>query len=395
MVSLIVAIVFAFLMYKFMDEGFLEIAFSVGFVFSVTLALGQLGMESLLLRLILSAAAWFILGMIFEELPTSSSSTGNSSASTVKKQESKSSSGLNIDNDYFLIKDGRLLEWRGESDSIIVPPGVEIIGGNDTGISKKTIHVIHIPKSVHVISDLALPHVESVYYEGPQEKLMYNKEYNFYADGWVTDWSKDSFPVRINEVNFHFNDEVCTTIIEKHFQEHPDELSPRSLEQNTTPTSSYTPSAEETVLVDETINIVNEIFDISEIAHFLSDIDYTGTVLVMPYAVRNANNTYCMKIFMQEVSELEQCRQKNIRWKDNPDNHSKNAKFYGFARKYRNNYNPSRHCYEIDTRTTVRMSKNKLPKLEAYIKEQIQKRCEMATYRGNVLYHKNFWEANN
>lgn len=229
MVFLIAAIIFAFLMYKFMDEDFLGIAFSAGFVFSVTLALGQLGMESLLLRLILSAAAWFILGMIFEELPVSSSSASSSPTTIAKKQDVKSPSGLNIDNDYFLIKDGRLLEWRGESNTIIVPQGVRIIGGNDdTAISKKTIDSIYIPRSVWKIADSALPHVQTVYCEGFEESLSYDKECNFYTGGWVADWSKSNSPVRIYKVDFRFNYSLYQAIVDAHYKDHPDELLPRS-----------------------------------------------------------------------------------------------------------------------------------------------------------------------
>lgn len=133
----------------------------------------------------------------------------------------------NLDNDYFLIKNGYLLEYRGQSDSIVVPRGVQVIGGNDTKICSKTISHIYIPKTVHVISDLALPYVEHVHYEGSQENLLYDKQYNFFADGWIPDWSKPDpiqFRVRVNNVTFDYNDRHYEATAKAHYERTPDEL---------------------------------------------------------------------------------------------------------------------------------------------------------------------------
>lgn len=144
-----------------------------------------------------------------------------------KNDSTRMSHSLNIDNDYFLIKDGRLLEYRGNEDSIFVPRGVVIIGGNDTPIWNKTIDTIYIPSTVQVISDLALPYVETVYYEGAQNNLRYDKQWNFYENGWITDWSKASqHPVRVNEVRFHFGYQHFAQIENAHYDKHPTELLP-------------------------------------------------------------------------------------------------------------------------------------------------------------------------
>ena len=132
---------------------------------------------------------------------------------------------LNLDNDYFLVKDGRLLEYRGKEDSFFVPRGVQIIGGNDEPIAAKTINAIFIPNTVHVISDVALPCVESVYYEGPEDRLHYDKEFNFHTYGWIADWSKtNEHPYRVYEVKFHFNYPHYDHIEAAHYESNPKEL---------------------------------------------------------------------------------------------------------------------------------------------------------------------------
>lgn len=247
MVFVILAIVCAVCMYKFLDEDVLGTVFSVGFGASVTMVLGQLGMGSLFLRIVLSIVAWFILGMIFDELPAKKVNTptthkASSSPNRPQKdrQVSTAPSELNIDNDYFLIKDGWLLEWRGEHDDIVVPDGVRIIGRSDNPISKKTIASIWIPKTVHKISDLALLQVETVHCEGSQNSLSYDKEYNFMANGWIPDWSKDKLaPVRINEVSFYFNDRHYREIVAKHYERNPDELKPRSAAKKDSKNNDY------------------------------------------------------------------------------------------------------------------------------------------------------------
>lgn len=136
---------------------------------------------------------------------------------------------LNLDNKYFLIRNGRLLEYRGQEDSIVVPKGVRIIGGNDTKICNKTISHIFIPKTVCIISDLALPYVEHVHYEGAQENLRYDSKYNFYADGWVPDWSKSApiqGQVHVNNVTFDYNDHLYDVTAKAHYERIPDELKP-------------------------------------------------------------------------------------------------------------------------------------------------------------------------
>ena len=131
----------------------------------------------------------------------------------------------NLDNDCFLIKNGQLLEYRGQSDSIIVPKGVQIIGGNDTKICSKTIRGIYIPNTVHLISDCALPYVEIVYYAGAQEDLHYDKQYNFYADGWVPDWAKpEHIPIAVDDVKFHYNYRHYDEVAKSHYERNPDEL---------------------------------------------------------------------------------------------------------------------------------------------------------------------------
>lgn len=214
MVFLIAAVIFAFLMYKFMDEEVLGIVFSAGFVFSVTLVLGQLGMESLLLRLIIAAAAWLIVGMIIEELPASSSSTSNSSASTVKKQEVKSSSDLSIDKDYSTdyVFEGRdfLRNYTGRDRILTVPDGTYLIGNND-GVFSTNIHcfeAVYIPRSVYRIKDATLPFVEKVYYEGSQSEwnAIEIESGNFHTD-YIPDYYKDG-PFRnfkVQRVTFVYN----------------------------------------------------------------------------------------------------------------------------------------------------------------------------------------------
>lgn len=142
-----------------------------------------------------------------------------------KSDATRAPQSLNIDNDYFFIKDGRLLEYRGKEDTIVVPRGVQIIGGDDTAIWNKTIDTIFIPNTVRRVSDLALPYVETVYYEGSQNSLIYDKQYNFYENGWITDWSKSNqHPVRVNEVRFHFGYQHYAQIEKAHYDKHPIEL---------------------------------------------------------------------------------------------------------------------------------------------------------------------------
>lgn len=142
--------------------------------------------------------------------------------------ESKRESIKDLDNDYFLIKGGRLLEYRGKKDFIIVPNGVDIIGGSDTKICSQTIRGIYIPKSVYVIADCALPYVEIVYYEGSEESLHYDKKYNFYTDGWRPDWTIPGPHIKINEVRFHYNFKNYDVIAQAHYEKVPDELKPRN-----------------------------------------------------------------------------------------------------------------------------------------------------------------------
>lgn len=148
--------------------------------------------------------------------------------STKAEKDILSHQKLNLDNDYFLIKNGCLLEYRGQLDSIVVPRGVSQIGIEDINICKKTIHTIYIPNTVYVIADFALPYVESVHYEGPQELLHYDKQYNFFADGWIPDWSKlDPVHVHVNEVRFEYNFRHYDAIAKAHYERHPNELQPR------------------------------------------------------------------------------------------------------------------------------------------------------------------------
>ena len=148
-----------------------------------------------------------------------------------RKNENRSSTSktLNIDNDYFLIKGGRLIEYRGKEDTIFVPRGVTIIGWDDKSICDHTIHTIYMPNSVCVIADCALPCVECVYYEGPKEKLHYDEEYNFQACGWTPDWAKKSgINYRVNEVKFHYNDSKYDMLAKAYFEKHPNALAPGS-----------------------------------------------------------------------------------------------------------------------------------------------------------------------
>ena len=149
--------------------------------------------------------------------------------STKKKQEAPAAPPvLNIDNDYFLIKDGRLLEWRGESNDVFVPRGVRIIGDGQNAISKRKIQRIEIPNSVWRIDDLALPFVETLNYEGPEYSLQYDKNLNFYT-GWSTEYSSSSpTQYQVNKVEFWFNSEFAQARVDKHFKEHPEQLLPRS-----------------------------------------------------------------------------------------------------------------------------------------------------------------------
>lgn len=154
---------------------------------------------------------------------------GEKTSNNTPKQET-SNQKLNLDNKYFLIRNGRLLEYRGQEDSIVVPKGVQVIGGNDTKICNKTISHIYIPKTVCVISDFALPYVEHLHYEGAQENLHYDSQYNFYANGWVPDWSKSDpiqWQVHVNNVTFDYNDHLYDATAKEHYERIPDELKPQ------------------------------------------------------------------------------------------------------------------------------------------------------------------------
>lgn len=141
--------------------------------------------------------------------------------------------GLNIDNDYFLIRNGHLLEYRGQSDTIMVPRGVTRIGLTDTPIWNRTIDSIFIPNTVHFIYGGALPYVESVVYEGSPEELSYDKDENFFANGWIPDWTKTEghLPSHVWEVRFHFNQSNYAAIEKAHFEQNPHELLPRAAKE--------------------------------------------------------------------------------------------------------------------------------------------------------------------
>ena len=160
--------------------------------------------------------------------PKTVSSTPVKSNTEEKSKKSNAVHMLNLDNDYFLVKDGRLLEYRGKEDSFFVPRGVRIIGGNDNPISAKTIDTIYISNTVYVISDVAPPCVESIYYEGPEDRSHYDKEWNFHTNGWIADWSKtNKYPHRVYEVKFHFNYQHYAQIEAAHYERNPKELQRR------------------------------------------------------------------------------------------------------------------------------------------------------------------------
>lgn len=172
--------------------------------------------------LIIGLAIYFIVRHIKKK------EENQKAANSIPNQDAKDCI-TNLDNNYFLIKDGRLLEYRGQSDTIVVPKGVGIIGGNDTKICNKTIRNIYIPNTVHVISDCALPYVENMYYAGAQEALHYDKQYNFYTNGWVPDWAKpERIPITVNNVNFHYNDSHYDETAKLHYERIPDELQPQN-----------------------------------------------------------------------------------------------------------------------------------------------------------------------
>ena len=191
---------------------------------------------------------------------------------------------------------------------------------------------------------------------------------------------------------------ICDMISDSKSSTAKTAVTQKNQNQASSPASSYTPSAEVSAMVDEAIDIVNEILDIAPTASSMSDIEYSNTVCVIPTTVKGVharNDEYRFTVFMPNVSDLEHILNKYTQWRSNPANHEHVAKLTAFAWKYRNYYNPSRNEYEIDTKSTAQIPQSKLPQLEVYLKDQIMKRCEMATYRGNVLYHKNSWEANN
>lgn len=65
-----------------------------------------------------------------------------------KINRTSSTPALNIDDGEFLITDGVLEEYRGESDTFIIPAGVTSIANHGTCICKQTIDTVFIPKTV-------------------------------------------------------------------------------------------------------------------------------------------------------------------------------------------------------------------------------------------------------
>lgn len=118
-----------------------------------------------------------------------------------------STPALNIDDGEFLITDGVLEEYRGESDTFIIPAGVTSIANHGTCICKQTIDTVFIPKTVVHIGDSALMFCETVYYEGSESewKFIQILENNF-TTGWRPDWCSEP-PIdqyRVESVSFHY-----------------------------------------------------------------------------------------------------------------------------------------------------------------------------------------------
>lgn len=68
----------------------------------------------------------------------------------------------------------RLVHYNGDEneDILFIPLGIGIVGNDESEIQKgKKWDIVYIPRSVHTIHDLALPFVESIYYEGSAQEF--------------------------------------------------------------------------------------------------------------------------------------------------------------------------------------------------------------------------------
>ena len=121
---------------------------------------------------------------------------------------------IDRDDDQFLIKDAKLIEYRGTDDRIVIPKGVESLYNHDFSIRVK--HKLAdgpsevcIPRSVRFIGCHALPYFEEIYYEGSEYewKQIYIADENF-ETGWRPDWCRNNTPYehyRVTEVPIIYN----------------------------------------------------------------------------------------------------------------------------------------------------------------------------------------------
>ncbi len=124
----------------------------------------------------------------------------------------------------------RLVHYNGDEDVLFVPFGIGIIGNDESQIKDgKKWDCVYIPKSVHTIHDLALPFVESVYYEGSAEefgKIDIGTLSNFMT-GFIPNYVENMAPQyiehsKVEEVKFQYNTnlrDLYQTVAEKRKKE--------------------------------------------------------------------------------------------------------------------------------------------------------------------------------
>ena len=113
---------------------------------------------------------------------------------------------------------GRLVHYNGDEDILCVPFGTSIIGNDEEQIKEgKKWDSVYIPRSVIIIHDLALPLVESVWYEGSEEefaKIDIGKIGNFMT-GFVPNYAEkldEEYRIHsiVKEIKFNYNTNLAS-----------------------------------------------------------------------------------------------------------------------------------------------------------------------------------------
>lgn len=145
-------------------------------------------------------------------------------------------------------------------------------------------------------------------------------------------------------------------------------------------------------VVEEALEVVNDFLNVGKVALILSDssTDFRGCIMFRPkerppFSGKTRNYGFCIELC--NVSDLSIGASKYPKMLTNNPEFAE--KYYNFINKYEDCFDPSKKAYVYVTKRNVTLMKDQENQMYAKLKQQIIEHCELAEFKGTLLYTKN------